>query len=244
MPVDFLICGTQKGGTSALDAYCREHGEIGMPDEKEQHFFDNDDFFRGGPVDYAVYDRAFPDRDGFHVLGETTPVYMYWPGAAERIHDYNPRMKLITILRDPIERAYSHWQMEFSRGYETLSFGEAIRQEAQRLVKASADERRVWSYVDRGHYMGQLERLWQLFGKSGVLVLRSDDLKMKPAEVLAKVSEFLGISPFGKIEAREINVQQYTSPMLEEDRKFLQEIFQPGISKLEETLGWDLSRWC
>lgn len=243
MPVDFLICGTQKGGTSALDTYCREHCEIGMPADKEQHFFDNDDLFRAGQVDYAVYNRAFPARDGFRVLGETTPVYMYWPEAAERIHDYNPRMKLITILRNPIERAYSHWHLEFSRGHETLSFGEAVRQEAQRLERASADQRRVWSYVDRGHYLGQLERLWRLFGKSSVLVLRSDDLRHEPAKELGKVSEFFEISPFKGIEGKSVNVQQYSSPMAEVDRLFLQEIFQPEISKLEMALGWDLSSW-
>ena len=113
--VNFLICGTQKGGTSALDAYLREHPEICMADKKEVHFFDNKKFFNKNKPDYSKYHSFFNPQSSHKLLGETTPIYMYWHDSPRRIWQYSPNMKIIVILRNPIDRAYSHWNMERSK---------------------------------------------------------------------------------------------------------------------------------
>ena len=243
MPVDFLICGTQKGGTSALDAYCRGHEDLRMAHTKEVHFFDNDALFRTGDPDYRAYHKQFPDSAPGKLRGESTPVYMYWPGTAERIHHYNPRMRLIAILRNPVERAYSHWQMETSYGHEHLSFGDAVRSEAERLQQAAPDYLRVYSYVDRGRYLRQLERLWALFGREQVLVLKHESLRTEPADVLDKVRDFLGVAPFRTVTNLTVNRQEYSAAMSEADRRHLQAVFEPEIAALETALGWDLEDW-
>ncbi len=130
--VGFLICGTQKGGTTALDAYLREHPEVCMANAKEVHFFNDGPRFSGGDPDYSPYHAYFSPEPAHKVIGEATPIYMYWETAPRRIWEYNPNMKLIVLLRNPIARAFSHWNMETRRSSETLSFIDAIKNEDER----------------------------------------------------------------------------------------------------------------
>src|ERR1700759_739573 len=134
MKVDFVIGGTQKGGTSALGSFVRQHPQIYMPEKKELHFFDREENFRRKPS-YRDYHAYFKPGKGQKTLGEATPIYMYWNPAPQRIWEYNPAMKWIVILRDPAERAFSGWKMETSRGREKLGFEDAINQEAERSRK-------------------------------------------------------------------------------------------------------------
>ena len=137
--VDFAICGTQKGGTSALDAYLREHPEICMADVKEVHFFDTEKHFAREAINYSKYHSFFTPQKSHKILGEATPVYMYWPNAPQRLREYNPRMKLIILLRNPIERAYSHWNMQRTRGIDKLPFWDAIREEKPKVLHTAVD---------------------------------------------------------------------------------------------------------
>jgi hypothetical protein len=242
-PIDFLICGVQKGGTSALDAYCRYHQDLLMADAKEVHFFDDESLFCKGKPDYRLYHQHFPSHEVGKLRGEATPIYMYWPDAPARIHAYNPDIRLIVILRDPVERAYSQWQMEFHRGLETLPFGKAVRQESTRLQQGNADHRRIYSYIDRGRYLRQLQVLWSLFGREHVLVVFNEDLRQSSANVLAQISEFLGITPFPTIGDRTINAQEYDNPMETEDRAWLYALFESEIANLELALGKKLELW-
>ena len=125
--------------------------------------------------------------------GEATPIYAYWRQAPERIRTYNPAMRLILTLRDPVERAWSHWRMEVARGAEMRPFAWCIREGRARVAAAPAGQHRVFSYVERGFYADQLERLFQLFPPTQVLVLRSDVLKADPGEALNQVRRFLGL---------------------------------------------------
>src|SRR5438045_2323453 len=105
--LDFLVAGAQKSGTTALNYYLKRHPRIALPVKKELHFFDNDELFAGGNVSYEpLYEMFRPARSG-SIAGENSPIYLYWRPALPRIRDYNPAMKFIVILRNPIERAFS-----------------------------------------------------------------------------------------------------------------------------------------
>lgn len=101
-----------------------------MAKTKEVHFFDNEEYFQGTP-DYSKYHEFFTPEHSHQLLGEATPIYIYWYPSPERIYEYNPKAKLIFLLRTPIERAYSNWNMERLRNSEKLSFEVAIRNETQ-----------------------------------------------------------------------------------------------------------------
>src|SRR4051795_9448938 len=120
MLINFVIGGTQKGGTSALDAFLRQHPQICMPESrKELHFFDREENF-ARPPKYRKYHANFRPGPGHRVTGEATPIYMYWDAAPARIWSYNPAMKWILVLRNPVERAFSAWNMETKRGAENV----------------------------------------------------------------------------------------------------------------------------
>jgi hypothetical protein len=241
--VNFIICGTQKGGTTALDAYLREHPEVCMANIKEAHYFDDEKHFSKGHPDYAKYHAFFSPRKNHKVLGETTPIYMYWPTSLKRIFEYNPKMKLIIILRNPIDRAHSHWNMHRSKNVETLSFGEAIATEKERCSEPLSYEHRKFSYVDRGHYLDQLRRIWEYFPKENVLVLKSEDLKQNPNTTLNQVATLLGISEFKNTQSKNVHARPYESHMTKEEREYLKTLYAPGIKQLEAELHWDCSDW-
>ena len=243
MKIDFIICGTQKGGTSALDSYLRDHSEICMANTKEVHFFDNEYIFRENIPDYSYYHSAFSPKPSHKLAGEATPIYMYWHDAPRRMWKYNPDMKLIVLLRNPIERAYSHWNMEHSRNADALSFGEAIQNESERCREALPYQHRVYSYIDRGFYLEQLRRLWEYFPKEQVLVLRNEDLKYMPDDTLQKVCRFLGVDMLQNIKAKDVHSRPYFSPISDGDKEYLRFIFEYEIRGIERILGWDCSNW-
>src|SRR5437773_10824825 len=145
--LDFLVLGAQKSGTTALNYYLRRHPRIALPVKKELHFFDNDELFAGGNVLYEpLYEMFRPARPG-SIAGENTPIYLYWRPALPRIRNYNPEMKFIVILRNPIERAFSQWNMQRSRGNELFDFIEARPAAADRRADAAARPLRQLSYL-------------------------------------------------------------------------------------------------
>ena len=241
--VNFLICGTQKGGTSALDAYLREHPEICMVDKKESHFFDNESVFCKITPDYSKYHSFFNPKSSHQLLGETTPIYMYWHDSPRRIWQYNPHMKIIVILRNPIDRAYSHWNMERSRKTDDLPFWDAIQNEQERCREALPYQHRVYSYIDRGFYLEQLRRLWFYFSKDNVLVLKNEYLKNQPQEALQDVCDFLGVDRFAGVATKDVHSRPYPSQMSDKEREYLRFVFEHEIRGIERVLGWDCSDW-
>jgi hypothetical protein len=239
--VSFLIAGVQKGGTTALYDYLADYPDIALSQPKELHFFDDDARDWGAP-DYGAYHAHFPAPDG-RPCGEATPIYLYWPQALERIAAYNPGMRLIVTLRDPIERAWSHWRMEYARGAERAPFAWCIRLGRQRLFEARPwGHHREFSYVERGFYAEQLARLFARFGREQVLVLRAEDLRADPAASLRAVREFLGLPATLAAPAhREAHVGRdidYGSELTPQDVAWLREVYARDQARLKELTGF------
>ncbi len=243
--IDFLVAGTQKGGTTALFHYLSKHAEIGIGERKEIHFFDRDAYAdEANPKNIArAYHNHFTDDALSKTTGDFTPIYMYWKPCPTRIHRYNPNIKLILSLRNPIERAFSHWNMERSRGAESLPFDDAIRTEAHRLRDCPNQQHRVYSYIDRGRYHEQIKRLLRLFPESNILLYRSEELITAPRETLEKICTFLGVSRPTFTEPARIHHTPYKSTLAPEDRKYLIDALAPSIEALENLTGWSLSDW-
>ena len=242
--VNFLIIGTQKGGTSALDHYLRQHPDVGMPGKKELHFFDNEKKFSKGRTDYKFYESRFRLLGKKRVFGEATPIYMYWEPAIRRIWEYNPEIKLIAILRNPAERAFSQWNMETSRKWEKKDFMFCIRNETERSRKALPLQHRVYSYIDRGYYSEQIRRLYRYFPKEQLLFVKYDDFVSSQEATLKSIFRFLGIdSAAFRFDPREVHQRPYLRKMTLEERLFLREIYLNDIREVERLLGWDCSEW-
>ena len=241
--IDFVICGTQKGGTSALDAYLREHPLICMANQKEVHFFDEEKHFRGSKPDYPAYHACFSPGPSHRLLGEATPAYMYWYDAPRRMWQYNPGMKLLVVLRNPIDRAYSHWNMQRKRGIDNLSFWDALHSEKERCRAALPYQHKQFSYVDRGFYLEQLRRLSTYFARDQALIMRHEDLRSRPKETMDAICDFLGVDPVQDLQVREVHSHEYDSPMSKSEWEHLRFVFEYEIRGLERLLGWDCSDW-
>ena len=237
--VEFLICGAQKGGTSALHSYLKQHPCVHMAKGKELHFFDNELKFKQNDTSnfYAEYHARFEPKDPRAICGEATPIYMYWYNCPKRIFTYNPSMRLIMILRNPVSRAYSHWNMEFERGREKNSFEEAILNEDSRIRSARPLQSRNYSYVDRGYYTDQIRRMYSYFDKQQVLIIRNDELRESPDETMDKVFKFLEVPVLtSRLKKRIIHSIPYSKDITVEAKVFLEKKFRWSILELEDWL--------
>lgn len=240
--INFLIIGAQKAGTTALDSYLRQHPDITLSIKKEVHFFDNEAFFQK-EIDYKEYHKNFPKNITTPIIGEATPIYMYWNQSVKRIWEYNSKIKLIILLRNPIERAYSHWNMEYSKGKETLPFFEAIQKESERCKIASPHKHRVYSYIDRGYYTKQLKEVQKYFPQNQIFILKQEELIQNYQKALDKITLFLDISKFNFSELHNVHTGGYKDSMNNESYQYLHNIFIEEIKSLEKMLNWDCRSW-
>ncbi len=238
--------GAQKGGTTALDGYLRCHPHLCMPRKKELHFFDRDSFFELGQPDYEWYEKQFSPNSKHRLLGETTPAYMFWLQSPKRIRDYNPNMRLIFLLRNPIERAYSHWNMQRTRGWEKRGFLEAVDQEINtKQTSGFPSQNRRFSYIDRGYYSEQICRVRSYFPDQQLLFLKSETFFEDPGKVLEKIFGFLGLDGISldSVTSQKKFQGSYTRPLSLREKGYLKEIYREEILKLERLLHWDCSNW-
>jgi Sulfotransferase domain len=240
--LDFIVPGAQKSGTTALRYFLGKHSQIALPSRQELHFFDDEEIF-SRPVDYGLLHKHFPRMGRSTIAGEVTPSYLYWKPAIERIHAYNSRVKLVILLRNPIERAFAHWNMQRFKGREPLDFLDALKEEPRRIAQPLSIESRRFAYVDRGFYSAQLERVFKFFPRDQVKIVKFEDFRDRKQETLNSIFDFLGVKRMRNVGDKDRNVVPYERGMTPGERKYLAEVFAAEIGKLEQMLGWDLSDW-
>jgi hypothetical protein len=146
-------------------------------------------------------------------------------------------------LRNPVERAFAHWNMQRFKGREPLDFFDAVREEKTRIAGAPPAEARRFAYVDRGFYARQLERLFKFFPREHVKVVKFEEFKDKQRETLVAIFSFLGVEPLRSVPSKDRNVVPYDRVMNWEERIFLYNLFADDIAQLEQILGWDCADW-
>jgi len=201
---NFLMIGAQKSGTTAIYAYLSQHPQVFTSENKEPGFFDFEGLQRSfaGPDDaragrYIVrdlerYRRLFEKVGDKARAGEASSIYLYAPQAAERIHHYIPNAKLIAVLRDPVDRAYSAYRHLVRDGRESLSFEGGLAAEPGRTA---ANWHPIFHYKQRGFYYAQLRRFFELFSREQIAVYTYDEFKADPRALLKSMFAFLGINP-------------------------------------------------
>ena len=233
----FLIIGTQKGGTTSLHHYLDRHHDVTMAFKKEVHFFDSF-YFKG--IDW--YLAHFPLHGEAAQSGEASPTYLFHPEAPRRVHDAFPGVKLIALLRNPVDRAYSHHQMEFRRGNDPLPFEEAIAQEPERLRNSNPDMAggnwRRFSYVSRGIYVDQMARWLEVFPREQFLLIKSEEFFREPGRHFDQVLRFLELPHCPLPKYRSHNSHPY-APMRPETRTQLASYYEPYNRQLYDLVGRD-----
>ena len=199
----FLIIGAAKAGTYALHAHFARHPEVFMCAIKEPHYFafgaenGETDPARKVPVHSWIrsreaYVRLFAKRRGAQMAGESSVSYLYIPGTAERIFEFNPKMKLIVSLRNPVDRAYSSFNYAKSYGIEPLNtLAEGLDAEQTRIQD---DGSILLRYRDLGLYSRQLARYYDVFPRDQLKVILYDDFVESPSRVVRELYEFIGVT--------------------------------------------------
>ncbi|SFL05316.1 sulfotransferase family protein [Shimia haliotis] len=240
--VNFVVAGAQKSGTRALAHFLRQHPDIGLSIERlpEPHYFDKR-YRHKDPPQYDAYHALFDAQDLSRVTGDVTPIYIFHPPSIERIKAYNPDMKVIVLLRDPVARAHSHWAMEHERGDEPRSFAFALLNEV-RMYLMGKRRHRVISYLQRGFYAGQIAHLYDHFPKHQCLILRSDDLRKNHAKTLHLVHEFLEVPTADLPTPKTVHSRDY-APLPRWLDRVLRATFANDLRRLETLTGLDCSDW-
>lgn len=241
----FLIIGAAKSGTTSLYAYLGEHPDVLRARKKEISFFSYG--YLQGWASYLAYFRRKPDGRAV-ITGEASPNYMLHPLAAERARHHIPGVRLIAILRNPVDRAYSQFQQTRNLGREPLeTFEEAIECEPERvypeLTRLKHEPRlrsfkvEQFSYLTRGMYYDQLKAWTDLFPREQLLILCAEEFFANPGALMHQVQEFLRIPHFDlpTYEPRDLKSRgRNYGPMKGETRRRLIEYFRPHNHKLYE----------
>jgi hypothetical protein len=238
-----------KGGTSSLHWYLGQHPEVFVTPKphKELHYFDQKAEHR--KAQRTRYLEHFAAAAAFPARGESTPSYCFVPDAVAAIAAFEPRMRLILMLRDPVDRAISHIEhrgREARRRPRRLTQGEVwdelledLRTPYWRVGPRLGNQR---GYHARGHYHEQLRRIYEHFPQEQVLVARLEDLQADPHAVLRRVTDFLGVAPhrFEDLEPR--NVNRYERPA-EDVYEYLAGYYRPHNQILTRDFGIRTDDW-
>lgn len=248
---NFIIVGTAKGGTTSLFEYICEHPDMLPPFRKQVKFF-----YYNYKLGLPWYQAHFPLRRQLAlkqaITGEATPNYMFRPKAVERIAAILPEVKIIVLLRDPVDRAYSHYNYIQRVSGEEYSFDEALEREIrfeQEEGKPISDEPPNpeikypnRSYIARGRYVEQISRLYNHFQEENILIHRSEDFFDSPSDILQETLQFLGLRSWEPSQY-EVFKQGGYAPLNPVTKSKLRRYYQPYNQKLFEYLnrdfGWD-----
>jgi len=255
---DFIIFGVLRSGTTSLYQYLAQHPNIEPCAIKQPHFFDQ--YYHRG---INWYRMNFPSKwqkfiftkikHKKFITGEASGAYLQNPHAPKRIHNLNPNMKLILLLRNPVDRAFSHYKRKLKNGSEKLSFEEVIDQEQSRIEgeqeKMEKNEKYYshtyhrLSYITTGLYVIRLKRWLKYFSMKQILVLENEELLHKPQKVYDETIEFLDLPKWKLPTFKKFSKQQLSMDMNPKTREKLLEYCRPFNEDLYSLIGrkfdWD-----
>ena len=236
---NFIIVGAQKAGTTALFEILNQHSKITSSISKEINYFDNDKLFRKKNLSnyHKYFPLSFQVPEG-NILFEATPEYLYHPNVAQRIYQYNPRIKIIIVLRNPIERAISAWTMyhhHLTIGpnkhlHDSRPFDLAIKKEIDNIknINFYSDVR---GYVKRGIYYDQIKQYLNHFPIQNILFIESRELKKEFNTTLNKTLDFLNLN-HEKIENKIVHQSKVKPLPFDKEKDLLKEFYAPYNEQL------------
>lgn len=249
---DYLILGTQKGGTSSLYNHLCKHPDVASATIKEIHYFTRsiekgEEWYRGHFALEPLLAARSRIRGRRPLSGDSSPDYLFNLHAPRRAAALLPDARLLVLLRNPVDRAFSHYRHRIRKGLESRSFEEAIAQELETVADDIARletpefydsfEYVKRAYLTRGLYARQLRAWFAAYPRDRFLLIRSEDFFNDPRAVYARVLAFLGLPEWQPKEMRKYNFFGESRTMPEETRRRLQEFFEPYNRELAELTG-------
>ena len=240
--IDYLFIGAQKTGSGSFKGYMNQHPDIYCY-KKEIHYFD----IKYNEKDFNWYEKHFKTKK--NIVGEKSPSYLLDKRAINRIYNYNPNIKLIIFLREPIQRAYSHFNMKYStnkiRGNINKIFNKDINKQKDIPLDKYIENisQKSTAFVHRGFYYEQIKYIYSLFPKENVLILISDENKKDILKCYNQIFTFLGVKKLSNIKKINGNVRTYPEELDMNNKKLLYKIYKPHNEKLYNLLGRKVDLW-
>ena len=243
----FLIAGAPRSGTTWLYYLLDRHPDVYMakPVRPEPKFFLVDELYERGFQHYV--DTWFDGSTAYAAAGEKSTNYLESAAAAERIHRHLPDVKLVFILRDPAQRAYSNWAWSRMNRMETLDFETALEQEEERERTLPPPLRyaRPHAYFSRGLYASMLRRYLELFRREQILCLKFEDIILKPGDLACRLHRFLEVAPRpdDTLDLDVVNPSEAGDAMSDDLRRRLRRRYAPATRELVALLGREFEDW-
>jgi|694.fasta_scaffold111261_3 hypothetical protein len=235
--IDFIVIGTQKAGTTSMIYHMNQHPDIFMFKD-EIHFFDSTTFNKN----YQIYHNKFIGKNQKKIIGEKTPSYSYLQFAIDRIYEYNPEIKLIFILRNPIKRAFSEWNM-----YKTnFNFKKDFKQSIIEIENVKLNEIKSNGYwaLQRGYYFEQIDYILTKFNKENLFIGIYEDIKKDSLLFYNKMFNFLGLENLSSLNFDiTIRKNNYIRNITNEETEFMKEKYNNENKKLFDFLGREIIEW-
>ncbi|MFB4167267.1 sulfotransferase domain-containing protein [Virgibacillus sp. JSM 102003] len=240
----FLILGAQKAGTTSLFKYIEKYAENFTPPIKKELYFFSEKYHKG----YSWYKSWFPLKlQNGHITGEATPDYLFYHKCAKRVYEKYPNMKMVVLLRNPIDRAYSQYNFQRNsnktNAYNPLTFKDALNEELN--IKNIPEEFDFYykyrSYLKRGHYYEQIKEWIHYFPENQILFIESDSFYKETEYYLKEVFSFLNLKfkKNKKLSFKAQNKTEYSEQLNHSTREFLREYYKPHNAKLYSLLNRD-----
>ncbi len=241
---NLIIPGAGKSGTSSLHLYLAEHPDIYMSPLKEPHFFSREDIYGKGAEWYA---SLFSSSQGEKILGESSTSYFHFPHVVERIAATLSEVKFIVLLRNPIDRAESHFRWMWSLGLESRSFRDAISADKNDAPDIERREQgtKTKFYFAESSYGTYLSPFFETFGASSIHVMSAEALISRPRDELECCFRFLEVSDFKiSLERRENPTKEIGQPRLTaEDRRWFAQLVAPEVEAVRSLTGLSFEEW-
>lgn len=240
-PIQFLVIGAQHAGCDKLAFLLRQHPSVTLPLNLNHPIFsEKGDLFQ--TQDFNSYHKSLNITKKNNIVGDVSMNSLYCQPAARRIYLYNPKIKIVVLLRNPIERAFAHWQFNYTNKLETLSFEQALLNEKNRANAALPYQDCMYSYLDAGFYSEQIRRYQRFFKDHHLLFITYNNLLAQPQATFDTICDFLTIKRFN-IQSEYSTDSQHSLSIASETYQQLIKHYQYDIREVERLIDTNVSDW-
>lgn len=242
-PISFIVMGAQRSGHASVQHALSQHPQLKLIAQEHHGFFAKDQLFERGNPPSSLYNGLCAASNAEQICGEVSSSYLHHPSAIARIHRYNPTIKLIVILRNPADRAYSHWQDVLCRGQKGKTLATSTHEDIFSVGYSSKYQSTHDSeYLSESRYSKQITHLRQYFDPHQLLFIKSEDLRDDTEVMLYQMFQFLNV-PYLDVDTSAQNLGNYQHSMSAESYNTIIKTVQSDIKETEHLLGWNCEDW-
>jgi hypothetical protein len=215
MKTNLFIVGAAKSATTSFHDYLSQHPEINMSSIKEPNFFSREEvsndnlYYRGAPLVNSndEYESLFVEKDIFKIRGESSVSYLFYPGVANRLKEFNEKSKVLIFLRNPIQRAFSHYLMDFTAGYFNISFSELIK-------NPNLNTKAYQQTILQSFYFDQVKNYLEAFGEKNIKIIILEEIENNTKAVMNDIEDFLDLDHFNGYYFNKKNSFSYSNSLI------------------------------